>query len=188
MALSRRFEEALVFAAHRHRDHFRKASEVPYVSHLLAVAALVMEHGGEEDAVIAALLHDAVEDQKATLRELRDLFGDEVAAVVDACSDTDEDPKPPWRERKVAFLETIPSMSAAAKLVVAADKLHNVRSIVEEYRLIGEEVWERFSGGRDGSLWYYESVAQALIDNGAIPPADVLQCEVAVLLRLSAKG
>jgi hypothetical protein len=88
----------------------------------------------------------------------------------------------------VAFLETIPSMSAAAKLVVAADKLHNVRSIVEEYRLIGEEVWERFSGGRDGSLWYYESVAQALIDNGAIPPADVLQCEVAVLLRLSAKG
>ncbi len=165
--LSERFEEALLFATRRHAGQVRKGTDVPYVSHLLSVCALVIEAGGDEDAAIGALLHDAVEDQKATLDEVRERFGAVVAAIVDQCSDTDEVPKPPWRARKEAFIASLAGMSAPARLVATADKTHNVRSILADYRRDGESVWEKFNGGREGSLWYYRAVCDALAVPGS---------------------
>lgn len=156
------FERALLFAKRRHDEQRRKGTDVPYVSHLLAVCALVIEGGGGEDEAIAALLHDAVEDQKATLDEIRQHFGVAVASIVDQCSDTDEDPKPPWLERKRQFVARVPALTESARLVARADKLHNVRTILADYRLVGEETWDKFKGGRDGTLWYYRAVADAL--------------------------
>jgi GTP pyrophosphokinase len=169
--LSGRFEEALVYASRLHRDQRRKASGVPYVSHLLAVTSLVIEHGGDEEDAIAALLHDAVEDQggAAVLGEIRKRFGDRVAAIVEACSDTNEYPKPPWRPRKEAHLARLLQGSVSVKLVSAADKLHNSRSILADYRLGGEAVWTRFNGGKEGTLWYYRAALKALRDGA--PPA-----------------
>src|SRR6266853_3455026 len=126
--LSRRFEAALLLATRLHATQTRKGGRIPYVSHLLGVASLALEHGGDEDVAIAALLHDAVEDQggRPTLQTIRRMFGDRVATVVMECSDTDREPKPPWRERKERYLAHLPSASADALLVSIADKLHNV--------------------------------------------------------------
>ena len=178
MSLSPRFEEAVVFAARLHRSQRRKGSRVPYLSHLLCVASIVIEHGGDEEQAIAALLHDAVEDQggPATAQKIRHQFGDRVAEIVEACTDTDRMPKPPWRDRKEAFLARLPQIHSSALLVIAADKLCNTRSLLADYRQIGEDLWDRFNGGREGTLWYYQSVAQAL--SKAIPSpvsADLLR-------------
>lgn len=164
MTLTPRFDEALVYASELHRSQRRKGRGVPYLSHLLAVTATVIEHGGKEDEAIAAILHDAVEDQggAATREQIRLRFGERVAAIVDGCTDTDVTPKPPWKERKTAFIESLSGADASIQLVVAADKLHNAGSTLADYRRIGDEVWERFSGGRDGTLWYYRSAVNAL--------------------------
>ncbi|HUG80271.1 MAG TPA: HD domain-containing protein [Bryobacterales bacterium] len=164
MTLTIRFDEALAYAAELHRGQRRKASGVPYISHLLAVTATVIEHGGGEDEAIAALLHDAVEDQggPATREQIRLRFGERVAAIVDGCTDTDIVPKPPWQARKTAFIETLRMANASVHLVVAADKLHNAGSTLADYRRLGDEVWDRFNGGRDGTLWYYRSAVDTL--------------------------
>jgi GTP pyrophosphokinase len=164
MTLSARFGEALAYAFELHANQHRKGSDVPYVAHLLSVAALVLEHGGSEDEAIAALLHDAVEDQggAATSQAIDQCFGPEVAAIVEGCSDATGMPKPPWRERKESFVTRLATARPAVHLVCAADKLHNARSLVDDYREQGEELWQRFSGGRTGTLWYYRAVAEAL--------------------------
>lgn len=161
MKLGSRFHDALVYAAQLHVAQWRKGSGAPYVAHLLGVASIVLEHGGNEDEAIGALLHDAVEDQggRPRLAEIRERFGPAVAEIVDGCSDSDTTPKPPWRERKEAYLAHLPEASRSVQLVSAADKLYNSRSIVDDYRAIGNEVWSRFSGKRDGTLWYYRSLA-----------------------------
>jgi (p)ppGpp synthase/HD superfamily hydrolase len=161
---SGRFDDALIYASRLHATQRRKGSDVPYVSHLLSVAGLVLEFGGSEDEAIAALLHDAVEDQggAATREEIRRRFGDTVVAIVDGCTDTDQEPKPPWRERKEAAIATARSADDSVRLVMAADKIHNAGSVLREFRQIGDEVWRRFRGGRDGSLWYYREMATAL--------------------------
>jgi (p)ppGpp synthase/HD superfamily hydrolase len=161
--LSARFESALSFAARLHAGQFRKVTRIPYVSHLLAVASLVIEHGGTEDEAIAALLHDAIEDQggDATRQIIRRLFGDEVVAIVDGCTDAEVIPKPPWRERKEKYIAHIGEASPSVLLVSAADKLHNARSVLADLRVLGDEVWSRFRGGRDGTLWYYRALVQA---------------------------
>ena len=158
------FDEALAYAAELHREQRRKGSGVPYLSHLLAVTATVIEHGGDEDEAIAAILHDAVEDQggAATREQIRQRFGERAAAIVDGCTDTDVTPKPPWRERKAAFIQALGMADASVHLVVAADKLHNAGSTLADYRRLGDEVWELFHGGRDGTLWYYRSAVEAL--------------------------
>jgi (p)ppGpp synthase/HD superfamily hydrolase len=159
--LTERFHKALVFAAELHADQRRKGDgRTPYVAHLLSVCAIVLESGGDEDEAIAALLHDAVEDQGGSpTRELiHSTFGERVAAIVDACSDTDQTPKPPWRQRKEAYLAHLPTATPSARLVSAADKLHNARSILHDYRAVGEAIWDRFRGGKEGSLWYYRSI------------------------------
>lgn len=164
MALTPRFEEALLYAARLHAEQRRKRTDVPYVAHLLSVTAIVLEHGGDEDEAIAALLHDAVEDQGGAprLAEIHQKYGPRVAAIVANCTDTDLTPKPPWRARKEAYLAHLTSADRSTQLVSAADKLHNVRSLVEDYRTAGEDVWARFNGGRDGTLWYYRAVIERL--------------------------
>jgi (p)ppGpp synthase/HD superfamily hydrolase len=162
--ITRRFQDALSYAAGLHAAQRRKASEIPYVAHLLAVTALVLEHGATEDEAIAALLHDAVEDQGGLprLAEIRERYGDEVAAIVQGCTDTAMVPKPPWRERKEAFIANLAGAPPAVCRIVAADKLHNVRSLVADFRRFGEDLWRRFRGGREGTLWYYRTLADRL--------------------------
>ncbi len=161
--LTERFEDALAYAARIHNGQTRKSSELPYVSHLLAVCALVLEDGGEEDEAIAALLHDAGEDAggHGRIEEIRSRYGDRVARIVEECSDTLETPKPPWRERKEAYIAHLDDASTDALRVSLADKLHNARSIERDRRAVGEKVWERFSAPRSDVLWYYRSLADA---------------------------
>ncbi|MCI0340627.1 MAG: HD domain-containing protein, partial [Planctomycetales bacterium] len=166
-----RFEDALLHAARLHKDQVRKESGVPYVTHLLAVASLVGEAGGGEDEVIAALLHDAAEDQggRETLAEIRKRFGPRVADIVEACSDTFETPKPPWRARKEAYLAHLPHASASTLLVSCADKVHNSRATLSDLRENGEKTWARFKGGKDGTLWYFRSLVETFRKLPAAP-------------------
>ena len=185
--LTCRFEHALLFAARRHREQRRSGSGIPYVSHLLSVAALVIEHGGDEDEAIAALLHDAIEDQggKAARDEIERWFGKCVAGIVEGCTDSDTIPKPPWKERKRAYIAGIGEKPASVLLVCAADKLHNARSILSDYRTVGEELWERFTGGREGTLWYYGALAEALVRTGRTPLVEELERVVDEIKRLA---
>ena len=186
--LSTRFDEALVYASQLHRDQLRKGTQIPYVSHLLAVTASVLEHGGTEDEAIAALLHDAVEDQGGpeTREEIRERFGEEVAAIVDGCSDTDTLPKPPWCERKSAYIAHVVEAPRSVRLVSTADKLHNARAILADYRVIGEPLWDRFNGGRNGTLWYYRALANAFRAVESNPLTKELDRTVAKLERMAA--
>lgn len=168
IALTARFRDALGLAAVLHAEQVRKGSGIPYVAHLLTVAATVIEEGGSEDLVIAALLHDAAEDQggEEILARIRFLYGESVAAVVAACSDTTETPKPPWRERKERYIAHLAAVPEGVLLVSLADKIHNARAILRDYRSVGDDLWERFRGGRDGTLWYYETLAGAFERTG----------------------
>ncbi len=188
MRLSERFRDALSYAAALHADQQRKASGEPYLTHLLAVSAIVLEYGGSEDEAIAALLHDAVEDQggAATALEIRRRFGPAVAAIVEGCTDTAETPKPPWQARKEAFIASLRTAPHSVRLVSAADKLHNARSIVREYRRQGDSLWSHFRGGRDGTLWYYRAIVETLRQAGDHPLIDELERTVAELDRLIA--
>jgi (p)ppGpp synthase/HD superfamily hydrolase len=162
--LGDRFDKALLCASKMHAGQPRKATRVPYIAHLLGVASLVLEAGGDEDLAIAALLHDVVEDcgGAPVLKQVRQNFGRRVARIVDGCTDSYTHPKPPWRERKERFLHKLHKADSDTRLVAAADKLHNARSILADYREIGESVWQRFNGGREGTLWYYRALADAL--------------------------
>jgi (p)ppGpp synthase/HD superfamily hydrolase len=166
MTKSKEIGNALKFAARLHAEQTRKGSDTPYISHLLAVTAIALEHGATETEAIAALLHDAVEDQggREILEEIRRRYGKRVAGIVAACSDTDQSEKPPWRERKEAFVERLQTAPYSVRLVVAADKLHNTRHLVASYRIHRDELWSHFKGGREGTLWYYRAVVDALTE------------------------
>jgi (p)ppGpp synthase/HD superfamily hydrolase len=163
--LGPRFRKAFLFAAEKHAGQARKASTIPYIAHLMGVASIVLEAGGDEDLAIAALLHDVVEDCGGApmLKEVRRRYGARVAKVVEGCTDADTYPKPPWRERKEKYIRQLRKADADTRLVSAADKLNNVRSILTDYRAIGEAVWPRFKGGRDGTLWYYRTLREAFL-------------------------
>ena len=165
MALTPRFEDALVFAARMHGGDLRKGTTIPYVSHVLGVASLALEHGANEDEAIGALLHDTVEDAKgdseSVRTEIRRRFGAAVLEIVDGCTDTTEKPKPAFRKRKECYIAHLPEASPSVRLVSAADKLYNARAILSDYRAIGEALWARFNGGRSGTLWYYRALADA---------------------------
>jgi GTP pyrophosphokinase len=158
--LGERFDDALVYAVGLHHGQPRKGRDVPYASHLLGVTSLVIEEDGSEDQAIAALLHDAVEDQggRPRLAEIRARFGDHVGDIVEACTDSFDQPKPPWRERKEAYIAHLPEAPRDALLVSVADKVHNARSILIDLRSEGPAVFERSKGGRDGVLWYYRTL------------------------------
>ena len=161
--LSSRFDEALGLASDLHRAQIRKGGDIPYVAHLLAVTATVLEHGGDEDEAIAALLHDGPEDQGglATLEMIGSRFGARVRGIVAGCSDTFETPKPPWTERKQAFLRRLDRTGTdrSVLLVSAADKLHNLTSIVDDLIEQGPSAWDRFNGTPTQQLWYHRSIA-----------------------------
>ncbi len=187
--LTARFTDALVFACELHRGQSRKGTQIPYVSHLLGVACLVLEYGGDEDEAIGGLLHDAVEDQggKATATAIRERFGDRVADIVLSCSDCDVIPKPPWRQRKEAYVAHLRVATASALLVSACDKLHNARTILADYREQGEALWSRFSGGRE-SLWYYRALVDAYTSRGRTPVVEELERVVIELERLTSQA
>lgn len=193
--LSSRFEEALVYAARAHGRQIRKvaddekgsAPEVPYVAHLLAVASLVLEHGGNEDEAIAALLHDAIEDGGGPARreDIRFRFGDEVVRIVDACSDSEGEPKPPWDGRKRAYLRhLVATTDGSVRLVTSCDKLHNARAVLADYRALGAKLWGRFNGGREGTIWYYRSLADEIARGGPHAVASELDRAVTELEEL----
>jgi GTP pyrophosphokinase len=185
--LTARFEDALQYAFRAHAGQLRKGSSTPYVAHLLAVVALVLEHGGGEDEAVAALLHDAVEDAGGLprLADIRQRFGAAVADIVAGCTDAEVTPKPPWLQRKERYILHISASPAAVHLVSCADKLHNARSLLEDYRRIGPAVWGKFKGRRTGTLWYYCTLLLAYVK---APPAlrEELQRVVAEVERLSA--
>jgi (p)ppGpp synthase/HD superfamily hydrolase len=162
------FERALAFATRLHARQVRKETDIPYISHLIAVAGLVLEHGGDRDEAIAGLLHDAIEDcpedypgGRAQLKcDIEREFGAAVLAIVEGCTDAEVDPKPPWRPRKEAYLAHLPRAPASVRLVSCADKLHNARAIVADLRVMGPALFTRFTGKRDGTLWYYRALAE----------------------------
>lgn len=188
MTLSARFQDALAFAAQLHAGQTRKGTDIPYVAHLLGVTSLVLQHGGDEDHAIAALLHDAAEDQggRETLEDIRLRFGDRVARIVEGCTDSWTTPKPPWRQRKEAYVAHVYGAPGEELLVSASDKLHNVRAILGDYRTLGEAVWERFSGGKEGTMWYYRALADAFRAVYPSPLAGELDRAVSELERLVA--
>ena len=163
------FVDALQYAMEKHGRQTRKGSDIPYLGHLLSVAGLVIDADGTETQAIAALLHDAAEDQggEATLAEIRDKFGTGVAAIVDECSDTFQTPKPPWRERKENYIRHLPGASDEAILVSLADKLHNARALLRDFRDVGDKLWERFNEQNPQQhLWYYRSLLKVYTGRG----------------------
>ena len=183
--LSARFRAALAYAARLHARQARKGTVRPYIAHLLGVTSTVITHGGDEDEAIAALLHDAVEDQggKPRLREIRRKFGARVAKIVDGCTDSYSEPKPPWLERKKAYLAHLRTADKSTCLVSAGDKLYNSREVLADYRTHGDQVWQRFSGEKRGTLWYYREVANILHDKVPRELSDELERVVAELER-----
>jgi GTP pyrophosphokinase len=177
VTLTERFQDAFGFASTLHARQKRKGTGIPYLSHLLGVTALVLEDGGDEDQAIAALLHDAVEDQGGlkTLEEIRQRFGQHVAEIVDGCTDAYTTPKPPWKQRKQDYLAHLRQASPEVVRVSLADKLHNARSISADLQRIGETTWRRFNGGRDGTLWYYHSLVEIFKERSSSPMVAELQ-------------
>lgn len=159
--LSKQYDDALVYTADLHRDQVRKGSGTPYIAHLLSVSSRVLSAGGTEVQAIGGLLHDAAEDQggQETLDVIRKRFGSDVAQIVADCTDCWIEPKPEWRTRKEAYLSALPTKSATSLLVSLADKVDNAEAILSDYRQIGDNLWERFTGRRDGTIWYYRTLS-----------------------------
>jgi (p)ppGpp synthase/HD superfamily hydrolase len=170
--LTWRFDAALQFASALHHKQIRKSTSIPYIAHLMSVCALVLEAGGNEDQAIAALLHDAVEDQggQSTLDTIGHLFGETVADAVKSCSDSmvsDPIKKLPWRERKEAYLAHLRGANQDAVLIAAAEKLHNARTILSDYRDIGERLWLRFNAPKSDQLWFYGEFVKSIRQTAA---------------------
>lgn len=166
--LTNRFDEAVRYAHEVHARQTRKGTAAPYLGHLLGVASIVLDDGGDEDEAIAGLLHDAPEDHggRARLEEIRARFGDKVAQIVEDCTDSWETPRPSWLDRKKAYIEHARHLSAPSRRVSAADKVHNAYAILRDLRNVGEEVWDRFNAGADDVIAYYESLVRAFREAG----------------------
>lgn len=178
--LTNRFAEALTYAERLHRDQTRKGNSIPYVAHLMAVCATVLEWGGDEDTAIAALLHDAVEDQGGleTLAEIRNRFGDRVADIVAACSDStsaDRGRKAPWLERKQHHIDRLTTATREVALVTAADKLHNLHAQIRDVRREGVATMSRFNASPTQIVWFHEQIAGALAGHRGFVPVDEMQ-------------
>ena len=185
--LTERYAGALQLAWRLHARQLRKGTTIPYLSHLIAVSGIALEHGATEDEAIAALLHDAVEDAGGlpTLNLIRDGYGPAVADIVEGCTDAYVEPKPAWRARKEAYVRHLGDASASVRLVSASDKLHNARCILADLRVHGPALWGRFTAGRDGSLWYYRALVQAFEAHGRTPLVDELDRTVLAIEQLA---
>ena len=184
--LGPRLQRAFRYAAEKHAGQTRKQTAVPYLSHLMAVASLVLEAGGDEEMAIAALLHDVVEDcgGMPRLREIRKRFGTRVAKVVKGCTDSFGEPKAEWTQRKKDYLREVKHADLETRLVSASDKLHNVRTILSDYRKDGEAIWSRFTGRKEGTLWYYRALSDEYRRRGPNRITRELEIAVAELERL----
>ncbi len=184
---SARFNQALVYAARLHGLQRRKGTNKPYIGHLMSVASIVIAYGGDEEMAIAALLHDAVEDQGglARLREIRKKFGKRVARIVDGCTDAYGEPKPPWLERKKSYIARVAGEPEDTRLVSAADKLSNSRDILEDVRADGEQAFERFQGKKVGTLWYYRRLVEVFRGTGTNPLVEEFDRVVTKLERVA---
>ncbi len=162
--LSNRMTEAFEFARLLHGEQLRKGTKTAYLSHLMAVSSLVLESGGSEEEAVAALLHDTVEDCGGlpVLEKIREQFGESIANIVKDCSEPLSIPKPPWKERKNAYIAQIADADDSVKRVACADKLHNLRSILTDYQQVGDRVWDRFHADKEGTLWFYQSMVKTL--------------------------
>ncbi len=185
MTYTERFDRALLLASEVHRHQKRKGTEIPYITHVLAVAALVGNHGGDEDQVIGGLLHDAIEDGIKDFPDIRERirgsFGERVLAIVEACTDADTDPKPPWKERKLAYLAHLRTDPDTGHLLVSlSDKVHNAGAIVMDLSVVGDELWQRFNVPKEETLWYYGNLVEIFEER--VP--SVLTKELARLVRL----
>jgi GTP pyrophosphokinase len=187
--LSTRFNQALVYTADVHATQVRKGTSTPYMAHLLGVCSIALEYGADETEAISALLHDAVEDQGglSRLEDIRTRFGEAVADIVAGCTDSFQTPKPPWEERKRAYLAHLPSASKSVLLVSASDKLYNAQATLRDLHRVGEAVWQRFNVPRDKTLWYYRALANAYLQVGPARLNDELNRTVIEIERLSAK-
>lgn len=186
MNLDDGFTTAVGYTIAAHAGQRRNQSPVPYIAHPLAVCSLVLEAGGDEDLAIAALLHDTAEDHggRQRLTDIRVRFGARVAAIVEGCTDSLDDPKPPWRVRKERYLEHLRQASDDVLLVSVADKLHNARSVLIDYRQHAEALWSRFAGGRDYAAWYLVELARLFGEKRPGPLADELHRVVQDTIRL----
>lgn len=187
-ALGERFEHALVYASHAHARQRRKGTTIPYVGHLLAVASLVIEDGGNEDHAIAALLHNAVEDAGVCLADIQTRFGESVAAIVEGCTDTDKIPKPPWLQRKRDYIRRLRVEREDVLRVSAADKLDNARAILRDFRILGDPLFERFNGKKAGTLWYYACLVNVFRAHRPGPLTEELDRVVRTLFEVAAPG
>jgi (p)ppGpp synthase/HD superfamily hydrolase len=190
MRLSRQFEKALTYATRVHGGKLRKKTRIPYIAHIIGVAAIAMEYGANETEAVGALLHDAVEDCGGAkrLRDIERKFGKDVAKIVEGCTDTDQTPKPPWLERKKAYVAHVRHAPMPTKLVSASDKLHNVRAILMDYRKEEERLWSRFNGGKQGALWYYRALVNAFSGKRIQPLVQELDRTLTQLELLSNNG
>ena len=180
MRYTDRFDRALALAVSAFRDIERKGTAVPYITHLMSVTAMVGEAGGDEDQLCAAILHDYLEDIEGSRpRDVEAVFGANVLRMVEELSDTTAFPKPPWRPRKEAFIERMRVAGADVRLICCADKHHNARSIIRALSQEGLAAFDRFSGGLDGTLWYYRAVTDALSEGWSHWLLDELHAEVA---------
>ena len=192
-----RFNQALAMATQAHGNQIRKGTEntlgmaVPYITHPVAVSALVVRHGGTEDQAIAALLHDVLEDGGPQWAEpIQIQFGSNVLSIVQACTDGVPDEtgeKPPWAERKQAYIAHLASAGADVLLVSGCDKLSNAKAVLEDLVAIGPAVFERFKAKKEGTLWYYAEVSKILTTAHA-PMAQQLAQTVAEIRVLAEKA
>ena len=196
LKLGDRLTDAVGFAREMHHGAVRKGTQIPYLSHVLAVAALAIEdaasdpelHEQIEEISVAAVLHDVVEDTPVTVHEVSEQFGEEVARIVEACSDAETMPKPPWRERKEAYIEHLEEADQAVLCVSLADKRHNAHCIVNDARTIGTDFWKRFNAGPEEQIWYYSEVTRVLAARRPGPAAEELRRTVEQLCDLAERA
>lgn len=187
------FAAALAFATRLHAGQVRKETDIPYISHLIGVAGLVLEYDGDRDEAIAALLHDAIEDQGAEyaggstgLRcDIRAQFGERVLCIVEGCTEAQTQPKLPWRQRKQRYIAHLCKVNDSTRLVSCADKLHNARAIVSDLRVFGHALFDRFGGAKEGTLWYYRALANTFLELGNRRLAEELDRTVKEMERLA---
>ena len=188
--LTFKFKTALAYASSIHGGKLRKKTRIPDIGHILGVTAIALEYGANEAEAIAALLHDAVEDAggKKRLRDIRNKFGPKVAGIVEGCTDSMAEAKPPWLERKKRYVAHVRKASISTKLVSAADKLQNVRSLLRNYREDGNRLWQRYASGKNGALWYYRALVRAFAGKRIKPLVQELDRVVSELEKLANRG
>jgi len=165
---------ALDFAAKAHKGKDRKGTDIPYIAHPYGVGVILLQAGCDEEVVVAGILHDTVEDSPVTLEDIREQFGERVASIVEGCSEPDK--SLPWEERKRHSLEHLKTAPEEVRMVVCADKLHNIRSMAAEYEIIGDKLWERFNRGKEAQEWYYRGMVESLCSSAkAQEPGSIFQ-------------